>query len=319
MRLLIVNDDYLGYGSILANAFKRNGVVCDLFSFNERGIFNKILKNYKSFSIHKETISRIKNGKYTHVLILMGKNHWNFLELSHLPPKLYIYLYDDLEKYSDDEFLKFCSKIFTFNIYDHEFFKSMNYQSECLPLFFDDEKYFKINLDRLNEIVFVGATSGKYYAKRRKFLRKLSQLNVRNIAIYNGTDAFFSLKYARSLFELKSSRKYLKFKILDHNMLNEVYNSSRYIININADKQMNSVPMRIYEVGATGKSVINICDELETVNKSVFPEYVLHMTSAAFFEFVSTNIEINCDIDGTSARQYSVKNRAAQILKSFME
>ena len=124
-----------------------------------------------------------------------------------------------------------------------------------------------------------------------------------------------SIKLLRSFFDLQLSIKQLKPISLNHQQICNIYHKSKFILNINADNQSSSVPMRIYEALASNGQVINIYKKGEHLDRSLYPKSVTHLTVEAFFMQLNSLSFSFVDLDSSDIKCHSSTRRAEELAK----
>ena len=118
--------------------------------------------------------------------------------------------------------------------------------------------------------------------------------------IGTGHSLFNPLKIVRDFNLIRPLLKCIRFKNLSLQQVSDLYKRTSFVININGDKQHQSIPMRIYEALASGSVVVNIVS-------------VNHEPIMGFQNLINVDASQVCNLDGI-LKNYVVEDIA---IKSF--
>lgn len=263
MRWLLLNDDYLGYGSILFKEIKKTNYIKHL-KFSNRSLLFKLIPSLIYSYRYKKLVNKLNKERYDVIFFLCGNLFFQekfFKKLKKKFPKIIFvtWLYDSLNKFNKFD-LSYFDYIFTFDESDCNYLSINGYNSFFLPLFFDQDIYFNRNDDRSIHFVFIGAWHGKYYQSRRKVLEECAiyckENNFKFIII--GPYGWKSpIKYIRDKISGSSFIKFINPGPISHHDASLLYSKAKIVINIAADNQNNSIPMRFYEALSSGCVLLN--------------------------------------------------------------
>ena len=264
-NLIIINDNYLSYGSSLSREFSKNFKVYEFF-YSNRGIFYRFFQkkvDEKRFIKFKELLLV---EKCDIVFFLLGNlpfpmKYIELLKKSFPEIKFCVWFYDNISKYKDLDFSNF-DLIYTFDSDDLDSLIKEKHNALFLPLFYDDYIYnTPTNIgERKIDFALIGSWNGPNYKNRRVILKNIAKyckLNGKNLLVI-GPHGFLSfIAFFRDLLSAKGFRFSVRPGPVDHFTISRIYQSTKVVLNISADNQFSSIPIRFYEASACGCIIIN--------------------------------------------------------------
>lgn len=269
-NILVVNDNYLGYGTAVSSALSKRGSLAGSLFFSNRSFFFKfakpILERYRFFRLLKTLKA---NPDCTGLLFLVGNIPFPFRWLADIqeafPGLICVaWFYDKIEKYSDPS-LGFFDVVYCFDERDVVESRDAGVSAHLLPLFYDDNVYvYSRDKQRTIDFAFVGAWTGRQYSKRRAILCQVAhycRLHKKQLRVVGPYGLSKPVQYLRDLFYARGFRCFVSSGPYDHKEIAELYSQSKVVINIGGDRQNTSIPMRFYEALSSGCSLINDSSE----------------------------------------------------------
>lgn len=339
MKVLISGSNYYGYNNSIGNAFQALNHEVKLSNYPDDKdflfLFEQISKNifphnkrfeFSAIEYNRNLIRNITDYNPDFFLAFKGD-----LILPDTMRKLKTKLDITTAIWCSDSAIrsknildgcKYYDYFFTFEPSDISPLKKYGIEAKFLPMAYDPDNYYKKDLKKGRDIIFVGIIDG--YPERVKIFESiLVKKKELNFEIWGGT-WYNPLLYYRYKFKNKILRNHIVIMKIGHNKINALYNSSKICMNIHHPQSKDGINPRTFEIlGSGGFQISDYKTTMEnyfkldneiccfTNQKDLFEkiEYYLHN------EKEREKIAINGH--KTVMKYHTFKNRAINILNEI--
>jgi hypothetical protein len=281
MRLIIVNENALGYGSSVVEGFIKAGISASLETYNFRGVWpllrDKIFPKYRInffrnraiWAFEEKVMKTIDESETEGVIFLLGAviisaRLLKWMETNHPSVKRVLWCYDTLENNKGVKpILPLIDKVFTFMPRDVPIIPNHTKASAQLLPLFNNGHYKRLpNISKDIDICFIGSWNGGTYVERRQLLRKVSKISRQygwKFVVVGGAGLTAPIKYVRDLFLARGFMRNVQPGCLSHEEINLLYQRSKVVVNCPTDNQKEAFPFRLFEVPGSGTCLITQC------------------------------------------------------------
>lgn len=320
-KILIIGPNFFDYTHKIAYVFSSKGYNTYVENFDDPvHPFNGITKLKYKFSFDKEQQKKISRKNYKSyiekrfaqispdlVFILNG----NILETSTLDffresSKVVLWMFDNIKRFPYSVSLVNHVDLFLcFDQSDIDLLQNQGVEAFFLPQAYDVNSYYPLfNKDKDIDILFVGNIYG--YEKRKILLnRVIDKYGDRcKIKIY-GIYQYFSKNPLKWL--LRPHKNIFSNNIVAPNLVNNLYNRSKIVLNIHHQEQKKGANPKVYEI--CGSGAYQICDKNPFI-ESLFKngEVGLYENEEELFELIDYALTYDMSDKAKAAYDIVVNN-----------
>ena len=263
-KVLIISTKFRWYSESFADAFRQCG--CDVTLHEESLRIEKSdIKRYIKYRLHlasskdyeeiREEINKRVLEKYNQCkpdlfVVVMGNQITpDTLKIINKSCKTVVLLSDTREKYPYyDCVVPFYSKVYTYELSDLEYYKSIGVNVDALYGLVDEKQYYPIkNCNKNIDLCFVGFMNEERKKILEQLYRDFPELRMEFWGQY--LTSHNPIKFLKWFFTRK--RKVFKNKVIHYSKVNQIYNSSKICLNLNGVLNVNGWGSRLAEILGT--------------------------------------------------------------------
>lgn len=315
-KLLLICADLHEYRNMISDEISE-GLDIDVDSYLQtpamhglHGLINRLFIKHSRKFYYQKVLSKIELNNYDYILIIKGTAIVDefYNKLKKVKAKKILYLWDSFDKYPrQKELIQYFDKVYTFDPND-----AKKYNISFLPLFYKEKNAKK-------KIVYDACFIGVYHSKRYQIVKELKKyLNEFGMDMYifiylTTRFNYFILKYLKKELPKEAKMKDFNYTSLPKYVVDEIYNSSKVIIDIQS-KNQTGLTMRTIEALGTGSKLITNNKDIK--NYDFFNSNNIYCMNTSNLdipiEFFESDYE---DVKEEIKNRYSLKNWVERIIE----